>query len=1445
MTPEPAVYSIGAVSETTGVPMSTLRYWERAHGLVIPRRTTGGHRLYTPTDVKRIFWLKRALIEGGLKAGAAHALLREHPEYLERDPVEVVGLEPESEPGDRDRPPILESRPAALRELLELAALASAPTEVADRALSFMTDRLGVDVLTLWEATEDGTRLMLAGSAGLPAEFATDYAEGVSVDADYAVSFAFREGRPVTLGSLSGERTVPDFGRAAYDRYGVAVSSILVLPVGPRPGHRTGATTLGWRDPCHITEDDIAFFGAAINAVAMARENVRLARAESVARLEVTAQFEKTALLLEAANSVAETADLRSALDRLARLLLRSVPHDRTVMYAHDERADDLEVLAAAGHPVPKVGTRMPLSSMTPAARDIILSGRTGVIDFDELPDVHRGRGEQSGVHLLLAVPLMHREKTVGAIVLDDSTDPRMPFGAGDIGVLEAFAAQAAVVIENARLLEVERASARLAEARAEVDRVVLSSLEFEEIAASALAQGAKAIGAETGAIIGREGDGWLTWSSYGFTPSVAGVALTDAENPHGVMALKTRKPIAVDDAYNDPRVDSDFMKGYGLRSVVVAPIEMRGEAVAGLYYNYNSAAHHFTLQEIQFVTKVAASLSLALENARLVEDLRATTDRVSTILDSIRDAFFALDREWRFTFVNREAERVLRAPETDLLGRVIWEALPDFADAAHQDELRAVMGQREMAVFKEHYPSLGLWADVRAYPSADGISVYMHDIGEEKTAEAAIEEAQHAQQLRAAITSAVSTVFERAFHCEDVDEFYAGCLELACQATESPFGFIGEMSEDGLMYDIAISNPGWSECATLPASSHSSGQGFPVTGLYGRVLMSGETLLTNEPARHPDSTGTPEGHPPLTAFLGVPLMWEGAVAGMIGVANRRDGYGEDEATLLESVAPALIEAVQRKRAETALAESRKRGVLLATLLDESSQPFMVGRPDGSLHMFNRAWEQLVGRSAEELSDARWPDDVTAPEYVKMEKAVLAQVARTGLPARYEKEILRPDGTRIPVDVLRHADLDEAGNVRYFYAFFTDITERREAERLNEALNEISALVGASLDREQILDTLLDRGAAALGSDGGALVIRSDDGWAIQATVGEGVLPAGTSIADFGVAPTELDRPEYRPTVVDDTADSDQPFAAALEATGIRSVLAMPILAAGAVIGYAAFVHTSRAVKSSRAQREFAERLMMVVTLALENARLYEQQLHIATTLQRAVLAPTDEVPGLETSYLYRPASSAADVGGDYYDLFRIDAQRVAAVIGDVSGKGVEAARMTTLMRDGLRAYAYMNPDPVWVLGHLNELVKRSTPPDLFSTVFFAVMNTETGELRYSGAAHPPAIILRREGAAEPLPSRGTIVGAFEHARFAVDSVTLNAGDILLACTDGVTEARSGLELFGDERLLETVRNLHGTPLQDLPDALLDRVLEFSAGVLRDDCVIFCLRRVS
>jgi signal transduction histidine kinase len=148
--------------------------------------------------------------------------------------------------------------------------------------------------------------------------------------------------------------------------------------------------------------------------------------------------------------------------------------------------------------------------------------------------------------------------------------------------------------------------------------------------------------------------------------------------------------------------------------------------------------------------------------------------------------------------------------------------------------------------------------------------------------------------------------------------------LKVAEDVTQSHFGFISEIGTDGQLHDLAIGDPGWDLCAMYDKSGHRRRLGdFKIHGLYGRVVLDEKSVFTNDPSSHPDSIGVPKGHPHLQAFLGVPLIQNGETIGMIAMGNREGGYTKEQQYALEAIAPAMVQALLRKRAEEALRRSR------------------------------------------------------------------------------------------------------------------------------------------------------------------------------------------------------------------------------------------------------------------------------------------------------------------------------------------------------------------------------------------------------------------------------------------------------------------------------------------------------------------------------------------
>jgi signal transduction histidine kinase/CheY-like chemotaxis protein/HPt (histidine-containing phosphotransfer) domain-containing protein/predicted hydrocarbon binding protein len=173
-------------------------------------------------------------------------------------------------------------------------------------------------------------------------------------------------------------------------------------------------------------------------------------------------------------------------------------------------------------------------------------------------------------------------------------------------------------------------------------------------------------------------------------------------------------------------------------------------------------------------------------------------------------------------------------------------------------------------------------------------------------------------------VLEAMNRVFRETLRSKSEEEVACMCLAVAEELTGSKFGFIGEVNQGGRFDTIAMSDPGWHACRMPKSDAVAIVKDMEIRGIWGRVLKDEQSRIVNDPASSPDRTGIPEGHPPLTSFLGVPLKCAGKTIGMIGLANKESGYGLDDQQNVETLSVAFVEVLNRKRAEENLKKAKE-----------------------------------------------------------------------------------------------------------------------------------------------------------------------------------------------------------------------------------------------------------------------------------------------------------------------------------------------------------------------------------------------------------------------------------------------------------------------------------------------------------------------------------------
>jgi phosphoserine phosphatase RsbU/P len=235
--------------------------------------------------------------------------------------------------------------------------------------------------------------------------------------------------------------------------------------------------------------------------------------------------------------------------------------------------------------------------------------------------------------------------------------------------------------------------------------------------------------------------------------------------------------------------------------------------------------------------------------------------------------------------------------------------------------------------------------------------------------------------------------------------------------------------------------------------------------------------------------------------------------------------------------------------------------------------------------------------------------------------------------------------------------------------------------------------------------------------------------------------------------------------------------------------------------------------------------------------RAQHEEMANAAIIQRAMLPP----PLAQASCggrvdLHAEIRPAREVGGDFYDFFVIDGDRLGLVIGDVSGKGVPASLFLAITRTVIRLVAREHGDLAVGIARANELLCAENASAMFATVFYGVLDGASGTLTYCNCGHNPPLVVRADGASEPLGCTGLPLAMLPDAAYAQRSVRLAPGDRLLLYTDGVTEALNAADVqFGDTRLAAAVEEFRHGAARGLVEGTLQRVADFAEGAAQSD----------
>ncbi|MFN2627690.1 MAG: SpoIIE family protein phosphatase [Gaiellaceae bacterium] len=411
-------------------------------------------------------------------------------------------------------------------------------------------------------------------------------------------------------------------------------------------------------------------------------------------------------------------------------------------------------------------------------------------------------------------------------------------------------------------------------------------------------------------------------------------------------------------------------------------------------------------------------------------------------------------------------------------------------------------------------------------------------------------------------------------------------------------------------------------------------------------------------------------------------------------------------------------------------------------------------------------------------------------------------------------------------------------------------SERQAAKRLG-ALYEISRSFAQSLSLDATLEAVTTTVVEVLDVD--AAVIRMPDERREQLVV-RALHVADPNLA--GAARVILDRPQpfgarpvqrlFRralPFRLDRRRDDELgvmlgPF---LELGWTSAVV--PVSIPGEVIASLSLLSVRPGAPITDETIEAAMAIAGQAALAIDNARLYQQQKEFSDAMQRALLPRSEpEVPGLEVGQVYE-SSARMDVGGDVYDFLELADGRLAVVLGDVTGHGIEATADMAMAKFVFRSLAREHPEPGDFLAAANDVVSEEIAPGKFITMAYVTIDAARGEVACSAAGHPPPRLVLPDGTVESLDTIGLVLGVDAGQTYQEVRAQLPVGAAVLLYTDGVIEARRNGELYGTERLDELLAARSARSAKEIALAVVQDCRSFAGGELTDDCAVVVIKR--
>ncbi|MFA5179962.1 MAG: PAS domain S-box protein [Syntrophales bacterium] len=386
---------------------------------------------------------------------------------------------------------------------------------------------------------------------------------------------------------------------------------------------------------------------------------------------------------------------------------------------------------------------------------------------------------------------------------------------------------------------------------------------------------------------------------------------------PRAVSELNEGRALVIGD------VDAELTPGEGakmfnaieIKAIVCCPLVKQG-ALRAMMAVHQTTARQWTPGEVSLVQEVVERCWAIIERTRTEEELKKSEEKYRALAENISDIIYEIDDQGVLTYISPATKDILEYDPDDLIGKNFLEFIHREDWSLLEDRFLQLRDGMEFPLDYRVINKSGgiIWVRTRTKAIMEkgrfmGARGTLIDITERKRAE---EETLRQNRLMAAI----NRIFLEVLMAGNADAVAKACLKVAEEITGSKFGFVGEITPEGLFTTTALSDPGWESCRISETQAVVMIKNMVVRGILGHIILQEKPLIVNDPPSFADRVGVPEGHPLLTSFLGVPLKDKNKVVGMIAVANSASGYTPDHQQDLEALSVAFVEAIRRKQAE-------------------------------------------------------------------------------------------------------------------------------------------------------------------------------------------------------------------------------------------------------------------------------------------------------------------------------------------------------------------------------------------------------------------------------------------------------------------------------------------------------------------------------------------------